>query len=244
MTPCLPLVVTEHVIPVIYKQLVNMSRKYVSLILLFFAILWTVSGQSEIKSIIKFNEKHIIVGYDHSFLVVGQQSYPIALEQLTANQIDKNNDTLELEIRQIDNAFLIKPLHQGDLLINVSIDSAVETKYFKVQRLKAVPRLSIYDSQFNGKINSGEFRAQQTIRATSKLLQYEAFCQIISFTLVRAGENEQVEKYENEGGKFNVTALQMIRKAKSGDIYIFRQIMANCDGGIPQQVDDLIVEIE
>jgi hypothetical protein len=62
--------------------------------------------------------------------------------------------------------------------------------------------------------------------------------------MIRIGSNNSVSRVDNKGGRFEQECQQLVNKAESGDLYIFRNIFHICPGSGKQRSVDMIFELE
>ena len=94
-------------------------------------------------------------------------------------------------------------------------------------------------------IGIGEFKAQGGIAAVVLCCGFDAKCKVERFETIRINKENQAERNINEGPRFIGAVKEMILKAESGDIYIFRNIEYRCPGSQNlKRLDDMIFEIK
>jgi hypothetical protein len=225
----------------VYKTLLSI------LIILIGSFLMTY-GQSgkPLKSIVSIENQYLIVGVDNPIGIVAQQKEPVSISQLSANFQVYNSEKVPIEIAVCNGYFIIRPDTIGIVELNITIGDTIETKTLRVKPMEAVGRLGgKYGANTNGKIGVGEFKAQMGIIAQIECCGFDAKCNVLGFQTIRISNRNQVERRINKGGRFEEETREIIMKAESGDIYIFRQIKYKCPGSEkPQRLDDMIFEIE
>jgi hypothetical protein len=203
-------------------------------------------GQPELapKSVISIENQHLLARVDNPLHIVVQQNEPVTLDQLSATLQVLGSEKLPLELVQGPGCFIINPHAVGIVEINITIGDTLETKSLIVKPLKAIGRLSTYRANTEDKIRAAEFKAQIGISATIECYGYFKRCNVKSFQVIRVSSENRVESAENVGAKFDGEAKEIIKKAESGDIFIFRQIKHQCfDSEKPERLDDMIFEI-
>lgn len=118
----------------------------------------------------------------------------------------------------------------NDVKINISAPSIGlrDSKPFRAKRIPdPVAKLGNIAS---GSIGNGEFRAQLGVAAHLENFDFDAKCQIQSFTLYRAEPRKDLQDAQNEGPRFGGKAQALVNQAKPGDRYTFQDIKARCPG--------------
>ncbi|MCB9301799.1 MAG: hypothetical protein H6566_14225 [Lewinellaceae bacterium] len=210
-----------------------------------FSMTYGQSGKP-LKSIVSIENQYLIVGVDNPIRIVAQQKEPVSISQLSVNFQVYNSEKVPIEIAVRNGYFIIRPDTIGIVELNITIGDTIETKTLRVKPMEAVGRLGgKYGANTNGKIGVGEFKAQMGIIAQIECCGFDAKCNVLEFQTIRISNRNQVERRINKGGRFEKETREIIMKAESGDIYIFRQIKYKCPGSEkPQRLDDMIFEIE
>jgi hypothetical protein len=80
-------------------------------------------------------------------------------------------------------------------------------------------------------MGSGEMKKQQGVVPVLSGFDFDAKCDITSFTMLRRPRRDDPEIIrDHKGGRFNADARGMIQKATPGDIYYFEDIRCKCPG--------------
>jgi len=207
----------------------------------------TTFSQELCKALISIDNCNFISGIENYFKVVAQQEKEIGLNQIKAvfKSYD-SSDEIEIEIRESSsNYFIINPNSLGMIKIEISLEDAVEYKWFHIKPLKAVGRLSKYTANHETKISAGEFKAQKGITANVECCGYDARLKVISYELIRIGSSGTVERGFNGGGKFKRKVKSIISRASSGDLFIFRKIYyKSLRSEEIQRLEDMTFEIK
>jgi len=222
-----------------------MNIKVNILVLFQIIIIFNIYGQDQSFSSIEFYHGEPIQGFDNYFQVLVQQEKTITIERLQAKQINSEGDTSEIKIIAIDNGFKLKPTDYGQLLIEVKNREEIESKKFRIKRITAVSRLGKFKSNYREKVQIGEFKSQIGISAPVECCGFDAKCKVIGFNIIRMSTVENGRIAFNEGGKFSIESRKLINEATSDNIYVFRNIQAQCPGkNNIQWLSDIILEIE
>ncbi|MEZ5039967.1 MAG: GldM family protein [Saprospiraceae bacterium] len=225
----------------------EVGKRLLSILIILIGSFSMTYGQSgkPMKSIISIENQYLIVGVDNPIRIVAQQKEPVAISQLSANFQVYDSKKVPIEIVEGKGYFIIRPDTIGWVEINITIGDTIETKTLRVKPIEAVGRLSKYGANTDEKIGIGEFEAQMGIIASVECCGFDAKCNVLGFQTIRINNRNQVERRINKGGRFEEATREIIMKAESGDIYIFRQIKYKCPGSEkPQRLDDMIFEIE
>jgi len=215
-------------------------------------IFWVVSslpafGQNRkpLKSMISIENQHLVLKYDNPFRIVVQQTEPVSIKQLNATIQVNNSEKVPIEIVEKNGFFIIRPDTIGMVEISITIGDTIETRNIIVKPLEAVGQFGIHGANSDKKIGIGEFKSQLGVAANIECCDIDGKCTVLGFQMLRIGKRNIVERTVNKGAKFEEPAIEIIMKAESGDIFIFRQIEYTCYGsGEPQRLDDMIFEIK
>jgi hypothetical protein len=211
-----------------------MKNKIV-LFLLCFAIAFAIKAQS-VAAPEKMNILYI--GVDNPVLLslgnVPQQELDITLTQ---GKIEK--------IPARTNAYMVRVNTPGDMTITVSHKGKVMGKHiFRVKRIpNPVARLPLYDR--SNEISSATLRTLTGLVTLIENFDFDVRCPVNSFTLLYKSTDCKTTKVENEGATFNPRILELIKKARVGDIYIFQDIKAKCPEDINTRlINDIAISIK
>ena len=112
--------------------------------------------------------------------------------------------------------------------INVGAAGLNVSKDFRVKKIPdPVPTLS---GAKGGTLANGTFRAQRALIPTLDNFDFDARCNIVGFNMIRSAKREDPVQALNKGGKFESKALDLVNKAKPGDIFVFDNIKCKCPG--------------
>ncbi|TVR83634.1 MAG: hypothetical protein EA409_02530 [Saprospirales bacterium] len=219
----------------------------ISTLLVFPGMASSLFGQTRtpIKSLISIEGRHLFVNQDNPLTIVAQQCKPVSSDQLSAYIHTGDAEKRALEITDISGYIFIRPDTIGTVEINISIGDTIETKTFRAGPYEAVGLFGSKTANSDEKFSVGHFRAQRGIIAKVVCCNIDARCKILGFRVIRISNRNLVERSVNIGGSFEEWTREIIDRAQSGDIYIFRQIRCRCSELTePQRLDDMIFEIE
>lgn len=202
-------------------------------------------AQAPQKALTSLENRHLLAKIDNPIRIVAQQNDPVSIQQLDATFQPFNAEKAPIEIREGKGYFIIRPDTTGLVEIRITVGDTVEIKTLPVKPLEAVGYLGRIKANSDEKMAAGEFKAQMGISAVIECCGFDARCQVLGFKVMRISAEGQTERAVNPEARFRKPAIDMIQKAKPGDLYIFRQIKYQCPGsGQPQRLEDMIVEIE
>ena len=99
---------------------------------------------------------------------------------------------------------------------------------FRVKRIPdPVVRLG---KQTDGLIGSGEMKAQPGLAAWLDNFDFDAKCNVQSYTMYYTRKRQDPVEIEGKGGRFSGKVGDAIRQAKPGDQYAFTNVKARCPG--------------
>ena len=130
-----------------------------------------------------------------------------------------------------------------DCKINVSGGGMNANKQFRVKRIPdPVARLGNKD---DGSMGNGEFKVQKGLIAWLDNFDFEARCDIQTFTIVKVSKREDPVEAENSGGSFNGKAQNLVQSAKPGDTYYIQDVKARCPGDqAGRKINSLVYRIK
>ena len=134
----------------------------------------------------------------------------------------------------------------GNLLIKIG---DFQENY--VVQIKRMPDpIAILGGSAATKMGIEKFHAQYGIGAPIINFDINANCKVISFSMTQIKKDGSQKTVENEGGRFGEKALELQKRAESGDIYLFENIKSQCPGDrfiddkLGRRLNDLIIRIE
>lgn len=133
----------------------------------------------------------------------------------------------------------------GDMTITVSHKGKVMGKHqFRVKRVPLPQaRLPIYERS-----NQLTIKTLQNVTGLVTVLEnfdFDIKCSITSFSCIYKTSDCKQIIVKNEGTLFNTQLLDIIKKAKVGDMFMFQDIKAQCpDDATVRQLNDLFVIVK
>ena len=124
---------------------------------------------------------------------------------------------------------VITATRQGKAVISLSGGGLAKTDFeFRVKKIPdPVVKLG---KQVDGLMRSGEFKAQLGLLPTLENFDFEAKCNIQSYTLYYTRKRDDAVELKGTGNRFTGQVSTVIRQAKPGDQYAFVDVKARCPG--------------
>ena len=99
---------------------------------------------------------------------------------------------------------------------------------FRVKRIPdPIVRLG---KKADGLMGSGEFRAQPGLAAWLDNFDFDAKCQVQSYTMYYTAKRQDPVELKGKGGRFSGPVKNAVSRAKPGDQYAFTDVKARCPG--------------
>jgi hypothetical protein len=143
------------------------------------------------------------------------------------------------------NGYIVKVNTTGDMTINVSHKGKIMGKHlFRVKRMpNPVARLPIYER--SNQITAATLRTVTGLITVLENYDFDAKCTITSFICVFKGADNKTTIVKNEGTSFNAQLLELIKKGKVGDLFLFQEIKAKCpEDSTPRLINDIIIGLK
>lgn len=223
-----------------------MNANKLAFLILFWSILNSLAAFGQMrKAITSIENQYLIANIDNSIRIVAQQDKPVSIKQLSATFHTLNSKKVPIEIKEGYGYFIIRPDTIGIVELSITLGDTIETSIFRVKPITAVGQLGRYKANTDEKFGVGEFKAQLGITAVVECCGFDARCEVLGYQVLRISNKNQVEKTINKGGSFEEKTREIISKAESKDMFIFRQIKYRCSSmDEPQRLDDMIFEIK
>jgi len=199
---------------------------------------------NELSIMLAFDENNetLLVGIDNPIDITYMENQIDLVQDLTA--VFKNSsDTIEIIAK--DEKFYLKPDALGVIELLIETKAGIWERTLNVIDFKPEARMTRYGANHEGKLNKMEFTFQPGIHANVEGRNIYANCDVLNYEIVRISGDNLAERKLNEGGKFTQDSKEIIEKASSGDLFVFRNIMCNCPHlETVQRLNDMIFEIE
>lgn len=126
--------------------------------------------------------------------------------------------------------YIVKATKPGKAVITVK--DTKKNKSFPFEfRVKRIPDPVVrLGKKTDGLMGSGEFKAQPGLAAWLDNFDFDAKCQVQSYTLYYTRKREDPVEIQGKGGRFGGKVSSAVRQAKPGDQYAFTNVKARCPG--------------
>jgi hypothetical protein len=178
------------------------------------------------------NSPVVISADKMNILYIGVDN-PISIFSPDMNDKDfkiKGSEGLTVE-RQNDNYYIARATKIGEATITMSADSKnTAPKVFRY-RVKRIPDpIAKINNKTGGIMSSAEFMATAGLVAVLENFDFDAKCEIQSYTLIHTPKGGSPSNYVGTGARFIPPVSNAIKAAASGDTYSFMDIKARCPG--------------
>lgn len=114
----------------------------------------------------------------------------------------------------------------------VTVRDAEKNKSYPFEfRVKRIPDPVVrLGKKTDGAMGSGEFKAQPGLAAWLDNFDFDARCQVQSYTMYYTAKRQDPVELKGKGGRFSGEIAQVVRRAKPGDQYAFTEVKARCPG--------------
>lgn len=114
----------------------------------------------------------------------------------------------------------------------ITVRDAAKGKSFPFEfRVKRIPDPIVrLGKKADGSMGSGEFRAQPGLAAWLDNFDFDAKCQVQSYTLYYTAKRQDPVELKGKGGRFSGPIANVVKRAKPGDQYAFTEVKARCPG--------------
>lgn len=125
---------------------------------------------------------------------------------------------------------VVKVTNPGTATITVK-DAGNGKSYPFEFRVKRIPDPVVrLGKKIDGAMGSGEFRAQPGLAAWLDNFDFDAKCQVQSYTLYYTAKRQDPVELKGQGGRFSGPISNVVSRAKPGDQYAFTEVKARCPG--------------
>jgi gliding motility-associated protein GldM len=116
--------------------------------------------------------------------------------------------------------------------VTIVVKDTKKNKSFPFEfRMKRIPDPIVrLGKKTDGLIGSGEMKAQPGLAAWLDNFDFDARCQVQSYTMYYTRKRQDPVEIEGKGGRFSGKVQSAIRQAKPGDQYSFTNVKARCPG--------------
>lgn len=118
----------------------------------------------------------------------------------------------------------------GEAVITVT-DTKNGKKFPFTFRAKRIPDPIVkLGKKVDGMMGSGEFKAQPGLAAWLENFDFDARCQVQSYTMYYTRKRQDPVELKGTGGRFSGQVASAVKQAKPGDQYAFTDVKARCPG--------------
>lgn len=196
---------------------------------------------------ININAQSIVSAEQMNVLYIGvDNTVNISLGKVPEKELDITLSQGKLEkIQGRNNIYNVRVNTVGDMTITVSHKGKVMGKHqFRVKRVPLPQaRLPIYERS-----NQLTVKTLQNVTGLVTVLEnfdFDIKCSITSFSCIYKTSDCKQTIIKNESTLFNAQLLDIIKKAKVGDMFMFQDIKAQCpDDATVRQLNDLFIIVK
>ena len=159
-------------------------------------------------------------------------------------EFDKHRVTVSAtnaKVRGSGSKYIVNPEKVGEVVLTVStpLHGEIGTFLFRAKHIPD-PKLRLGGS-FSGEMAAEKFNAQMGVYAVIEGLDINATCAVSGFQLRRMSPDGVTKYLINRGGKFSEEALELVREATPGDVYIVNKATFRCPGDQVGRVANALV---
>ncbi|WMX15587.1 GldM family protein [Aureispira sp. CCB-E] len=127
-------------------------------------------------------------------------------------------------------SYIVTAKKPGEATITVT-DTKNGKKFPFKFRVKRIPDPIVkLGKKVDGLMGSGEFKAQPGLAAWLENFDFDARCQVQSYTMYYTRKRQDAVELKGKGGRFSGQIASAVRQAKPGDQYAFTDVKARCPG--------------
>ncbi|MDX1938994.1 MAG: GldM family protein [Saprospiraceae bacterium] len=203
----------------------RLPRPAVSAIVAILFIITTAFGsvfaQKELVVSVAIDKMNVLyIGVDNPVTV--------AVSGISNEDIKVSSEDLKV-IPQGDGKYILQASKPGEAIIKVeSNGKLLKESIFRVKRIP--DPMPLLGRSSGGKIQAEEFKKQKELKALLANFDFDAQCEIESFSLIRIARREDAVEAINKSNVFQQASLDLIQQASSGDTYYFHNIKVKCPG--------------
>ncbi len=176
-------------------------------------------------------------GIDNHFSIVVQPGKPISLEDISLS-----GGTLNQSSRA--GWFVAHIKSPGDVRMTIRTELGTTFRNIRVMPIVPAPTFGGRYAE-DSALEAKEFSAQGGIVAIINCCGFDAKCDMVSYSVTRINAEGMASIVKNKGARFEPKAMALIQSAKSGDTFIFSNILARCPGDKePIPLHSLVFEIK
>ncbi|MEP7197878.1 MAG: GldM family protein [Saprospiraceae bacterium] len=222
-----------------------MSKKMIILTFIFKCFTLSLNGQSN-NCYCELRNRDFLIGLDNPIQLVNDKYEFIEIRNINATFEDYDTGLSQsINLVNENGNYKINPTKLGKITLHIQAKNCEVKRTLTVKPITATPRIGIYTSNENKKIKWAELQAYSGMTANIECCDIDGKCNVIGFEIYLIQSNSKVLKSINIGGKYTNETLEIIKKSKSNDILLFRNIKYKCSGAnVEQRMPDMTLEIE
>jgi hypothetical protein len=215
------------------------------------------SGEMEIKRSFEFEVTipSVVVAADKmNLLYVGiNNPISVAAAGISSNDLSVSvSGEGEAEITQIGGGkYIIHPKKATSKsgFCNITLTNKKTGRQLGVYPFRVIylpdPSVRLTNNKNGGSMTAAEMKVQAGLMALLNISDFDARCEVSSFSLQKVSNGKVQTEIKSEGGAFKGAVLESVTAAKNGDIYIFKDITSRCPGDATErEMSSLIFEIK
>lgn len=203
-----------------YRTATHVLSGFLAGIFLTLLFAFRNEGEKQAAAIMLDKNNVLYIGVDNPARVVVQG---VAPEDVTLQ-----SDELAFQ-KTGDYTYNIRAVKPGLAKISLSGKGYVRTYQYRVKAIP-FPVAMLGARHISKSIRAGEFRAQGGIDAVIEHFDFDARCDVISYTVTYQPKQQDYMMVTNTGKRFGPEARALIYKAQPGDTYYFDEIKCKCPG--------------
>ncbi len=208
-------------------------------IIFFFAALTLFAARAQAQNAFALSADKMNVLY------VGiENPFSVAVEGIAAKDLELIDTAgiVQIQTGATAGKFLLTPQSSGITRLKIRHKNSKKLLGEQEFRLKRIPdpivRLS---SGAGSSFGTGAANLQRGLVAELPNFDFEAKCEIVSYTLFYIKRNQDPAQIEGRGGRFEGQALSAIKAAGIGDVYNFTDIQVRCPGDVRSRTAEPLV---
>lgn len=189
----------------------------------------------------------LIVGIDnylHVHSTIGKPIEKVKAFLSTPSRFSNGIPPQEISIKKTGDNYSIHLDSIGVLYLHIIMGKDTIQKEIPLKYIQAVCRVGTYKANSDKKISAETLQSQLGVSAIIECCGFDAKCAVDSFEVIYINNRGTATYSSNKGARFSEDTQALLKKAKSGDIYIFRKIYYRCPATPTQRGEDIILEIE
>lgn len=132
----------------------------------------------------------------------------------------------------------------GKGTVSVSVNGKeISSQDFRIKRIP--DPVATIGKKMSGSLTVGEIKAQDGITAVLANFDFDAYCEIQSFSMTVVPKNGDPIDTPNKGGKFERNAKNLIRNLQPGSIIYIENIKCRCPGDkSARKINSIVIKVK